>query len=121
MAQTKKKFSRAHKHSLKCTEAQHHQHVRKRLLSKKFERTFVDKLIFVAGPMIPVAIVPQVYSVWVDKQIDGVALPTWIILSFTSLSMTLYALVHREKALIITYIPLFLLNIAVVVGVLTQK
>jgi uncharacterized protein with PQ loop repeat len=109
-----------HIHTKNCTHVQHHQHVRKNRSKKSFKLTFVDRLVYVAGPMIPVAIVPQAYSVWVNGQTDGVALPTWIILSITSLSMASYAVVHREKPLIYTYIPLFFLNSSVVIGVLIK-
>lgn len=81
----------------------------------------IDKLVYIAGPMIPVAIVPTAYTVWVNDAIEGIALPTWIILSCTSLIMSFYALVHKEKPLLYTYIPLFFLNLSVVVGVLVKQ
>ena len=114
MAKKKKK----HVHTKNCTDVHHHQHVRKRL--DIFQASFVDRLVYIAGPLIPIAIVPTAYAVWVNDKVDGIALPTWIILTFTSLSMSLYAVVHREKALILTYIPLAILNGSVVVGVLLK-
>ena len=109
-----------HSSAAKCTNVRHHQHMRKRLSSRRFQLSLVDKLVYVAGPMIPVAIIPQVYSVWVLEEVQGVALVTWIILSITSFSMGIYAAVHREKPLIMTYVPLFLLNISVVIGVILK-
>jgi uncharacterized protein with PQ loop repeat len=94
--------------------------MRTRISSRKFQLSIVDKLVYIAGPMIPVAIVPTTYAVWVQGQVEGVALTTWVILSVTSFIMAIYALLHREKALILTYIPLFFLNSSVVVGVLLQ-
>jgi hypothetical protein len=104
----------------KCTDVAHHQHMRSRIRSRKFQLGIVDRLVFIAGPMIPVAIIPTAYAVWGQNQIDGIALPTWIILSITSLTMAAYSVVHREKALILTYIPLFFLNSSVVIGVLLK-
>lgn len=98
------------------TEVLHHQHVRKRINLRKFEATLIDRLVFIAGPLIPIAIVPTVYNVWVHGATDGIALPTWIILSCTSFVMANYAILHRDKLLLVTYIPLFLLNVSVVIG-----
>lgn len=114
------KANKKHHHTKNCTDAVHHQHMRRRLASARFQLSIIDKLVFIAGPMIPVAIIPTVYAVWAQNQVEGIALPTWIILSMTSLVMALYALVHKEKALILTYIPLFFLNVSVVVGVLIK-
>ena len=102
------------------TDAHHHLHMRSKVTSKKFQTKVIDKLVFIAGPMIPVAIVPTAYGVWANNQVEGIALPTWIILSFTSFVMSIYAVLHKEKALILTYIPLFFLNVSVVVGVLLK-
>jgi len=109
-----------HTHTKNCTDAIHHKHMRSRLTSRTFQLSIVDKLVFIAGPMIPVAIIPTAYSVWIQNQVEGIALPTWIILSFTSVIMAIYAILHREKALILTYIPLFFLNASVVIGVLLK-
>lgn len=115
---TNKQKSSAHK---KCTDAQHHQHIRLKRIGKfHVEATWIDKLVYIAGPMIPVAIMPTAYAVWFADGADGIALPTWFILSGTSFVMAVYAVVHREKPLIMTYIPLFFLNLSVVIGVLAK-
>ncbi len=106
----------------KSTDAHHHQHLRKRLtISKKFKIGFVDKLVYVAGPLIPIAIAPTAYHVWANDQVQGLVLPTWSILLFTSFSMSLYAVVHKARPLVLTYVPLTLLNAAVVVGILVKS
>ena len=104
----------------KFTDVQHHQHARKRVDLRKFEATLIDRLVFIAGPMIPIAIAPTAYDVWFSDGAEGVTLTTWMILSCTSLVMAWYAVLHKEKALVLTYIPLFFLNLSVVVGVLVQ-
>ena len=109
-----------HKNKKSCTDEQHHQHIRKRLAKKNLKISVVDHLVYVAGPMIPVAVAPQAYAVWVNGNVENVVLPTWVIFSFTSLAMTIYAFVHKEKPLILTYVPLLLLNVAVVVRVVVK-
>jgi hypothetical protein len=113
-----------HIHTKNCTEAQHHLHMRKRMSVarvKKFELTLIDKLVFIAGPLIPIAVAPTAYTVWVKEEVTGISLITWGTLSFTSFIMANYAVIHKEKVLVITYIPLFLLNIFIVVGVLLKS
>ena len=113
---------KSHKHKLiGCTDAHQHQHVRlKRQHIKKSSVTLIDKLVYIAGPMIPVAILPTAYAVWFADGAEGIALPTWIILSCTSFVMSIYAVVHKERPLVLTYIPLFFLNVSVVVGALIR-
>jgi hypothetical protein len=103
------------------TDAQHHQHARKRVSFKRFEVSLIDRLVFIAGPMIPVAIAPTAYNVWINSEVAGISLLTWGTLSCTSLVMASYAFIHKEKALIMTYVPLFFLNVAIVIGVLTKS
>ena len=111
-----------HNHTKNCTDAVHHQHLRKRFADvKKYEISLIDRLVFIAGPMIPVAIAPTAYNVWVNEQVEGVSLITWSILSVTSFIMANYAYIHREKVLMLTYTPLFLLNVSVVLGVLVNS
>lgn len=109
-----------HIHTKNCTDVQHHLHMRKRMSLKKFELGLIDRLVFIAGPLIPIAIAPTVYTVWFKEEVSGISLITWGTLSFTSSVMASYALMHREKVLIITYIPLFILNTLVVIGVLAK-
>ena len=107
-------------HHKKTTDAHHHQHVRLHRSKKKHQATLIDKLVYIAGPLTPVAIAPTAYAVWFGDAARGIELSTWVILSCTSLVMACYAVSHRARPLVLTYIPLFLLNISVVVGVLVK-
>ncbi len=112
-------FARNKKLIKRVTQAEHHLHLRKRFhLRDLKDYSFIDHLVYIAGPMVPIAILPQVLTVWVNRETAGVPLLTWIVLSFTSVIMAAYAIKHKVKPLIITYIPLFFLNIAVVIGIL---
>lgn len=66
----------------------------------------------------PILTLPQAYSVLVDRQTAGVSLITW---SFYLLSSTLFAVfgvIHKEKLLMVTYIPFVIVELAIVVGLL---
>ncbi len=105
-----------------ATHVLYHKHLRKRHLNgKDKEITFADRLVTITGPLIPIATIPQAYSIWVNGQVGGVSIITWSIFSLTSLSMAIYAIIHREKPLMLTYLPLIVLNVVVVIGILVKS
>ena len=88
--------------------------------SKNSFKRVIDHLVFIAGPLIPVAIAPTAYEVVIGGNTEGINLITWGTLSFTSAVMATYACIHKDMALVLTYIPLFVLNIAIVLGVVLR-
>jgi len=118
----KKKINKAKKQSpKKYTDALHLARSKKNAQLHDIELKVFDKLVFIAGPMIPVAIAPTSYNVWVNGETGGISLITWGILSVTAFTMGCYALLHKDKVLILTYTPLFLLNLSVVIGYLVRS
>jgi len=111
----------AKKQKKHTTDVHHHQHIRKHRTTIAFDATLIDKLVFIAGPLTPIAIAPTAYNVWFGDAAAGTTLSTWLILSCTSFVMASYALRHHALALVLTYIPLFMLNVAVVIGVLVKS
>ncbi len=100
----------------KCTQVEHHMSVRTKIGSSKF--SLIDHLIIFTGPLIPLAVSFQAYNVWIEGKTDGLSIVTWSILLFSSFTMAIYALKHKTKPLIITYIPLVIANLLVVLGIL---
>ena len=115
-----KKRNKTNKSPKKYTDALHLARSKKNTQLHDVQLKVFDKLVFIAGPMIPVAIAPTSYNVWVNGQTDGISMLTWCTLSATSFVMACYALLHRDKVLILTYTPLFLLNLSVVIGYLVK-
>lgn len=103
----------------KTTQAEHHLSLRRRV-EQDVNLNFIDKLVIFVGPLIPVAAAIQAYDIWVTGNVEGVSLATWSLLTVTSFAMALYGIHHHEKPLILTYIPLFLVNILIVAGILTK-
>ena len=103
----------------RISQADHHVQVRKleAFPSKKGFKRFIDHLVFIAGPMIPLAIAPTAYEVVVQGQQEGINLITWGTLCFTSAVMAAYGYLHKELPLILTYTPLLVLNAAIVIAV----
>ena len=92
-------------------------HFVKRKKELKFKRIF-DKLIYVVGIFGPLMTLPQVMKIWINHQVAGVSIVTWVGYSVNSFFWLGYGIIHKEKPIIINYILWLILNISVVIGVL---
>lgn len=109
---------------MKPTGALHHIHKRNRpkksgqhLLSKDNVK-LLDKIILIVSIINPLTILPQLYDVWINKNVAGVSLFTWSLFTVFSIPMFIYGYIHREKPIMIMYAMFLVLNILVVVGTL---
>lgn len=69
----------------------------------------------------PVALLPQVESIYFKHQTAGVSVGTWVLLSFFNTLWAIYGIVHRDKPIAIANILLTLLDLAIVLGVVYQS
>lgn len=60
--------------------------------------------------------IPQLITIWVHKNAEGVSVSSWIGFSVTTLFWLAYAIYHKEKVLIITFGLTLAFQIAIVVG-----
>ena len=70
------------------------------------------------GMCMPLVTLPQFYDVWVNQQSKGVSLLTWTFFTIQAGIFGLFAIRHRERPLVITYIPLFFIELGIVIGLL---
>jgi uncharacterized protein with PQ loop repeat len=63
---------------------------------------------------------PQIWTVWVDRQVAGVSLLSWGTYLVASCLWFVHGLARRDKAIYVACIGWILLNGAVVVGVLVR-
>lgn len=78
----------------------------------------VHWLVYIAGIAAPIITIPQLLKVWVDGDATGVSLFTWAAYTIIAAVFAIYGFAHRDKPLIITYVPLTIVDILVVVGLL---
>jgi len=83
---------------------------------RKHKSSSLDKLTYICGVLLPISTIPQAYNILVTKESAGVSLFTWSFYLLTSSLFAAYGLVHREKLLIVTYIPFVMVELAIVVG-----
>jgi uncharacterized protein with PQ loop repeat len=88
---------------------------------KRHNHAALDRLTYVSGVLLPILTLPQAYSVLVDKSVEGVSLPTWSFYLLSSSLFAIFGIIHREKLLMMTYIPFVFVEAAIVVGILINS
>jgi uncharacterized protein with PQ loop repeat len=81
----------------------------------------LDTLTYIIGPLIPLFTLPQAYAVLVEQQTTGVSLATWSFYLFSAILLAIYGIRHKEKLLIITYVPFAVVDVLIVVGIVLNK
>jgi len=103
----------------------HHLHRRKRIHQEyehfphpdKFKR-FVDKIVYLAGILMPIVTIPQVVTIWVHKNSAGVSLVSWTAYLIIALVFAAYGVIHKAKPLIIMYSSMVVLDALIIIGVM---
>ena len=103
----------------------HHFHMRKRIHQnlEKFpshepKKRFLDKVIYFVGISGPIMTLPQVYTIWSTQDASGVSLVSWGWYLITACIWLAYAIEHKEKPLIVTYILWIIIEIVLVLGII---
>lgn len=78
----------------------------------------VDSLMMIAAVVHPLSALPQVITIYVTRQAEGVSLITWISFMLLGVLYLYYAYLHKLKPLIVTQVIWFAIDLLVVVGVL---
>lgn len=105
--------------------ALHHISKRKRVTkkleeypSKRFWIRLFDRLLLTIAVIGPLTALPQVWNVYANHAVTGLAFSSWSLWAFFNLFWILYGFIHKEKPIIITYILWFLMNASVAIGIL---
>ena len=103
----------------------HHLHKRKRIHQKKetyphphAHKRFVDRLIYVAGIIVPVLTLQQSYLIHSTKNAEGISLFSFSGFVCMNLIWLWYGIIHKETPIIFMYILLATFNTSIVAGVL---
>ena len=82
---------------------------------------FADKLIYPVALIAPIMTIPQLLTVWIQRESQGVSLLTWCAYTAVSGIWIIYGLYHKEKPIILTNLLLFVFDASIVLGVLFYK
>ena len=75
----------------------------------------LDRVTLLIGLCMPIVTLPQLYSVIKASNIHGVSFITWLFYTVQAGIFALFAVKHKERPLIFTYAPLFLIEVGIVV------
>lgn len=106
----------------------HHFHKRKRRYVNKepyphpdMWKRFMDNSVYVIGVLGPILTIPQLITIWVDKNVAGVSGVTWGAYLIGANFWLAYGVMHKEKPIILTYSLWIIIYIAIVVGILMYR
>ena len=88
---------------------------------KKNKNLRIDRLTTIIGLGMPLVSIPQLYAVLTTDNIQSVSLITWAYFTFQAGVFAVFSIRHKEKPLVITYIPLFVIQLAIVVTILIRS
>ncbi len=103
----------------------HHLHTRKRIYKNlepypnpnKWKR-LMDKLIYAAGIIGPLTIIPQLIKVWFEKNASGVSIISWIAFLIGACFWLVYGIMHKEKPIIFTYLIWIIFQAFLILGII---
>lgn len=85
------------------------------------EEKFMDKFIYVASIVYPLMTLPQVYEIFVTRNVAGVSLVTWASYLVFTVIFLIYALNKRIRPLALSYVLWLIVETAVVVGIVMYR
>lgn len=103
----------------------HHVHLRKRIHKNLEEyphpntiKRFVDILIYIAAFAGIIFTIPQITLIWINHQTAGVSPISWTAYTLIAMIWIGYGVLHRERNLIIINCANFIVNLAVIIGLI---
>lgn len=87
---------------------------------KKTKNKNLDNLTTIVGICMPLVTIPQLYSVITADDLQGVSLITWSFYTLQAGIFAIFSIKHKEKPLVITYIPLFVIEACIVVALILR-
>ena len=107
------------------TNALHHLDIRKRIYKKKEKFPYytrfgrlVDKAVYLSAIILPLINIPQLYRIWLTRDVTGISLISWIGFSLFSMVWVTYGVLHKEKPIIFLNAGLFIIQVLIVVSVI---
>lgn len=102
----------------------HHLHKRKRASGRALHPfpassrmlRFLDKVVYAAGIIAIIMMLPQLKLIYVEKNAGGLAPITWIMLAVLNIPWIIYGVVHKERPIILVYILWLIVNTLVFIG-----
>jgi len=105
------------------TKVMYHQPIRKRIHQKHEEyqnkdrlNRFYDKFIYFVVIIAPIANIPQLLKVWIEKDASGVSSLSWFFFSGISISWFIYGILHKDKPILLMNAALMVIQVLIAIG-----
>lgn len=85
---------------------------------KPKKELFIDKIILIAAIVEPLFTLPQVILIFRNKDASDISIITWLGFNLMTLIWIWYALIHKEKIVLIYQLLFFIINCFVIIGAL---
>ena len=99
----------------------HPQYKKNRLLGRESNKWWLrlfEKLMYAVAIAAPLALAPQIYEIFTTKNVSGISLLSWVILTGIHLLWIVYALVHKATPVLVSSFLFILMNIAGILGII---
>jgi uncharacterized protein with PQ loop repeat len=95
-----------------------HKHLKKRTLTvgKVKKPLLIDRATFVVAVLEPLVTLPQAATLYIHKTAAGVSLSTWVGYEVLTVVWLWYAVVHRDKLILLYQGLFFIIQTAVIAG-----
>jgi uncharacterized protein with PQ loop repeat len=87
----------------------------KHKISRKEATKAVDVMAYIVGVGGNIAVIPQIIKAW-ESDAPGLAVSTWILFSLIGVIWLVYAILHKQKPLIVAQTVSIICNMLVVTG-----
>lgn len=84
----------------------------------KSDRRAIDRAMMFVSILNPLVAIPQAIIIYSNKSVANVSLVTWVSFMLVGVILTFYAGAHHIKPMIINQILWFLVDIAIIIGIL---
>lgn len=91
------------------------QNLAQRILNHKKSQKAVDSMAYIVGVVGNIAVIPQIIKAW-QSDAPGLAVVTWALFIGIGLVWLVYAIMHKQKPLIVAQLVSISCNLAVVTG-----
>ena len=91
------------------------QNLVQRIMNHQKSQKAVDSMAYIVGVVGNIAVVPQIIKAW-QSDAPGLAVLTWALFIGVGLIWLIYAIMHKQKPLIVAQAVSISCNLAVVLG-----
>ncbi len=81
----------------------------------------IDSLVYVGGFTGVMFIIPQLAKIWVDQQVQGLSLITWLGFLGGTIFWLFYGIVHKVRPIIFINLIYSIMNTLIVIGIIIFK